>query len=212
MNIEEIRKYLEENKDQEDVKNLIAGLKPAPQGIETLLETEDGKRALQPRIDRAVTQAIETYRQKTLPAIVEEEVKKRNPEETPEQKRLRELEDRLNNAENERTKANLLNMAITEATQKGLPIDLASYFVGQDEASTRDNLTRLENAYKAAVTKAVEDKFKQDGRRPSEGGAPDTGVNPWLAETFNLTAQGRLLKDKPELARSYMAAAKLKKK
>lgn len=40
------------------------------------------------------------------------------------------------------------------------------------------------------------------------GGAPSKGVkNPWLKENFNLTEQGKMLKEDPQKARAYMAQA-----
>lgn len=49
------------------------------------------------------------------------------------------------------------------------------------------------------------------GAKPAEGGAPNPGgagtKNPWSKEHFNLTEQGRLLREQPDLAKQLMAAA-----
>lgn len=44
---------------------------------------------------------------------------------------------------------------------------------------------------------------------PNSGGAP-TGINPFAKETYNLTQQGKLLKENPALAKELMAAAGFK--
>lgn len=52
-------------------------------------------------------------------------------------------------------------------------------------------------------------KFK--GAKPPEGGDKGGGggqKNPWSREHFNLTEQGRILRENPELAKQLMAAAK----
>lgn len=50
------------------------------------------------------------------------------------------------------------------------------------------------------------------GTGGSKGGGPKGGKeptkNPWAKETFNLTEQGRILREDPELARSLMGATK----
>ncbi|MNW43790.1 Phage minor structural protein GP20 [compost metagenome] len=53
-----------------------------------------------------------------------------------------------------------------------------------------------------------EPKFK--GAKPPEGSTNKTGgqVNPWKKETFNLTEQGKLLRENPDLAKQLQAAAK----
>ncbi|GIQ70753.1 hypothetical protein DUZ99_02045 [Xylanibacillus composti] len=51
------------------------------------------------------------------------------------------------------------------------------------------------------------------GLKPAEGGDKGNGsgiVNPWKQETFNLTEQGRLLREKPELAKQLKTAAGVK--
>ena len=210
MTLEEIKAYLEANKDTEEVKVYLAGLsKPTPEGVTAFLSTEDGKKLLQPKLDAHFTKGLETWKEKTLPTLLDEEIKKKFPGETEEQKRLRNLEDELAKERQARVKSELVNKATTLATQKGLPVELVSYFVGQDEDSTVNNLTAVENIFQNHIQKAVEEKFKESGRAPNPGASGGTGqTNPWKKETFNLTEQGRLIRDNPELARQMMAQAK----
>jgi hypothetical protein len=210
MKLEEIKAYFETNKDTEEVKNYLAGLsKPTPEGVTAFLDTPEGKKLLQPRLDQHFTKGLETWKEKTLPSLLEEEIKKKFPAETEEQKRLRKLEEELEKERQTRIRAELMNKATTLATQKGLPVELVSYFVGQDEESTTNNLIALENIWQQHLQKAVEEKFKESGRSPNNTGGGGPGqTNPWKKETFNLTEQGRLLRDNPELARQLMAQAK----
>ena len=210
MTLEEIKQFFEQNKDNEDVKNYLAGLsKPTPEGVTAFLDTAEGKKILQPRLDAYFTKGLETWKEKTLPNLIDEEIKKRFPGETEEQKRLRKLEEELAKERQARVKSELINKATTLATQKGLPVEIVSYFVGQDEEATTNNLTALESIWQQHLQKAVEEKFKESGRSPNNTGGGGPGqTNPWKKETFNLTEQGRLLRDNPELARQLMAQAK----
>lgn len=210
MTLEELKKFIEENKDNQEVQNYLKGLYPiTPEGVTSFLDTEAGKKLLQPKLDQHFTKGLETWKEKTLPTLLDDEIKKKFPGETEEQKRLRKLEDELAQERQARVKSELINKATTLATQKGLPVEIVSYFVGQDEEATTNNLTALETIWQQNLEKAVEAKFKESGRSPNPGGGGGPGqINPWKKETFNLTEQGRLLRDNPELARQLMAQAK----
>jgi transposase len=178
MTLEEIKQFFEQNKDNEEVKNYLAGLsKPTPEGVTAFLDTAEGKKLLQPRLDQHFTKGLETWKEKTLPSLLDEEIKKKFPGETEEQKRLRKLEEELAKERQARVKSELINKATTLATQKGLPVELVSYFVGQDEESTTNNLTALENIWQQHLEKAVAEKFKDNGRSPNAGsGAPKSTI------------------------------------
>lgn len=210
MSLEQIKQLIEANKDNQEVQNYLAGLsKLTPEVVKGYLDTEEGKKILQPRLDAYFTKGLETWKEKTLPSVVEEEIKKKFPGETEEQKRLRILEEELSKERQARLKSELQNKATTLATHKGLPVELVAYFVGQDEDTTVNNLTVLENIWQQAIEKAVEAKFKENGRLPNPGGGSGGAqINPWKKETFNLTEQGRLLRENPELARQLQAQAK----
>ncbi|MCK9328116.1 MAG: DUF4355 domain-containing protein, partial [Bacteroidales bacterium] len=148
MPLASLKKIIEENKENQEVQNYLKGLYPiTPEGVTSFLDTEAGKKLLQPRMDSHFTKGLETWKEKTLPSLLDEEIKKKFPGETEEQKRMRKLEDELANEKNARIRSELVNKATTLATQKGLPVELVSYFVGQDEDSTVNNLTAVENIW-----------------------------------------------------------------
>ncbi len=209
MTLEELKAFLEDNKDNQEVMNYLRGLIMTPEGVNAFLDTEAGRKLLQPKLDQHFTKGLETWKEKTLPSLLDEEIKKKFPGETEEQKRLRKLEEELAQERQARLKSELQNKATTLATQKGLPVEIISYFVGQDEDTTISNLTALENIWQQALEKAVEAKFKDSGRSPNPGSPGGPGqTNPWKKETFNLTEQGRLLRENPELAKQMMAQAR----
>jgi acetylornithine deacetylase/succinyl-diaminopimelate desuccinylase-like protein len=129
-------------------------------------ENEEGKKWLQSLTDSRVTEAIKTYEKKTLPKKVEEEINKRFPPETEEQKQIRELRQKLEQIEQEKIRETLRNKALSVATEKQLPTKLIDFFIGQDEETTMKNLAVLEEAFSAAVQQAVEARFKDGGRTP----------------------------------------------
>ncbi|WP_426578881.1 hypothetical protein P5490_019880 [Bacillus altitudinis] len=75
MNIEEIKQFLAENKDDEEVKMFVGELSAvSADKVKGFLETEEGKKVLQPRLDQHFTKGLETWKADDLEKIVEEEV------------------------------------------------------------------------------------------------------------------------------------------
>jgi Domain of unknown function (DUF4355) len=136
-------------------------------------ENEEAKKWLQSLTDSRVTEAIKTYEKKTLPKKLEEEITKRFPPETPEQKQLRELQQKLEQIEQEKIRESLRNKALSVATEKQLPAKLVDFFIGQDEESTLKNLAVLEEVFSSAVQQAVEARFKEGGRNPKPSNPND---------------------------------------
>ena len=171
MDINEVKAFIESNKDNPEVTAYIGGF-ITPDRVKGFLDTEDGRKVLQPKLDGHFTKGLETWKANSLPKLIEDEISKRFTAETPEQKKIRELEQKWEQAESARVRESLLNKATKEATQKGLPLDIIDHFVGQDEDSTVAALAKLETAWQAALQSAVEGKFRENGRTPPKGDAP----------------------------------------
>ena len=207
MTLEELKQFLEDNKDNEEVQKYLEGLYIVPKKVKTFLETDAGKKLIQPMLDSYFSKGLESWKEKTMPGLIEEEIKKKFPDETEEQKRLRKLEEELAKERQARTKSELINKATTLATQKGLPVEVVHYFVGQDEEETVNNLTALENIWQSNIEKVVSEKFKENGRIVDPSKKDDPKNNPWSKKHFNLTEQGRILRENPELAKKLKAQA-----
>lgn len=173
------------------------------------LEDETVKNWLQSEKDRHFSKGLDTWKEKSLPELLESEIKKRYPDETDEQKQLRELKLQFDQLQQEKQKETIRNQAYKEATEKGLPLQLLDFFVGGDLESTQANLTTLETVWNEALKAAVGETFKANGREPHKGTQSTNNiVNPWKKETFNLTKQAQILKENPELAKTLQSQAK----
>lgn len=207
VSLEELKQFLEDNKEDKEAQEYLEGLYLVPKKVKAFLETDAGKKLIQPALDSYFTKGLETWKEKTMPSLIEEEIKKKFPDETEEQKRLRKLEEELAKERQARTKSELINKATQLATQKGLPVEVVHYFVGQDEDETVNNLTALENIWQANIEKVVSEKFKENGRVVDPSKKDDPKNNPWSKKYFNLTEQGRIIRENPELAKKLMAQA-----
>lgn len=210
MTLDEVKQFFADNKDDEQVKQFLSSLSVInPDKVKEYLTTDEGKRLLQPVIDSAVTKGIETYKEKTLPGLVDSKVKELYPAETPEQKRIREQDDRIKKLESDNTKKELRGIALQHITENKLPFSkIVDKLIGNDQETTIANITTFGEVFKSYVDNEVTERLK--GRNPHVNPNPggDPIKNPWSKEHFNLTEQGRLLRENPELAKKYMAVKK----
>jgi hypothetical protein len=165
MKLEDIKKFLSDNKDQDDVKEYLGELsKPTVEGVKGFLDTEDGKKLVQPKLDSHFTKGLETWKQNNLEKLIEEEVGKRNPQKTPEQIELEKLRKEIEDERKARNRETLVNKALKVADEKALPKGIIDFFIADDEETTLTNLSKLEEDYSKAVQTAVDSKFKEHGR------------------------------------------------
>ena len=136
------------------------------QELETWLVTEEGKQWLNPKIDHAVSKGINTFKEKTLPSLISEEIAKANPTDTPEQKRLKQIENDLTQERKLRTKEILKTKVVTKFAEAGISTDIADFVIADDEESTNANVTRVTEVWKSALEKAVSKQLGTNGRLP----------------------------------------------
>lgn len=211
MDFNEVKKWLEENKNNEEVKQYLAGLNPL-EGLtkENAHEYVEKIPELKSYRDSYLTRSIETWKNNNLDKIVSEKLNELNPPETEEQKKLRELTERLNRVEREKQLEALRAKALKRLSEKKLPVELADFLIADDEATTETRLEAVAKIIEAERSKAKEQLFKENGRAPVKSpNNKQTAVNPWKKETYNLTEQMRLLKTNPELAKAMKAEANL---
>ncbi|MEC1900967.1 DUF4355 domain-containing protein [Bacillus atrophaeus] len=176
--LEDVKKFLEENKENEEVKAFVGELSAvSADKVEGFLETDEGKRLIQPRLDSHFTKGLDTWKANNLDALVDAKVKELYPEETEEQKRIRKLEKELKDQKTAAQREKLLNKAVSYASEKQLPADVVEFFIGEDEDSTMKNLGVFEEKYTAALQAAIDGKFKENGRDIDSGSSTPTNQN-----------------------------------
>lgn len=202
---EQIKEFFEANKGTEEVNAFVA------ETGKTFFETDAGKDFLQPSFDRATTKGIETFKTKSLPSLIEQETQKKlkelNPEETPQDKRIRELEEKLKAQETNAFMANLQSQASKELGTKGLPVELSGMLSFDSEETMRDSVNKLEEMFKPYVESAVESRLKNNGKTPN--GAENTGYDEKAMTKDKLLAMStteatKFYNQNPELFTSLM--------
>ncbi|MGX1687499.1 DUF4355 domain-containing protein, partial [Bacillus subtilis] len=82
MNLEDVKKFLEEQKDNEQVKQYLQGLQSVSlEGVKQFVEAdEDAKKWMQSEKDRFFSTSLNSWMESTFPQKLEEEIKKRYPD------------------------------------------------------------------------------------------------------------------------------------
>ncbi|HCT5138647.1 TPA: DUF4355 domain-containing protein [Staphylococcus aureus] len=169
MNIEEVKSFFEEHKDDKEVKDYLNGLKTVSvDDVKGFLDTEEGKRFIQPELDRYHSKGLESWKEKNLEDLIEQEVRKRNPEQSEEQKRISALEQELEKRDSEAKREKLRSNALGKAQELNLPTSLVDRFLGDSDEDTEQNLKALKETFDKYVQKGVESKFKSSGRDVKE--------------------------------------------
>lgn len=201
MNLEEVKQFLEENKESDDVKAYLQGFKQF--GVDEVQnfvgENEEGKKWFDSQKDKFFSKSLETWKTNNLSKIISDEVAKANPSETPEQKRIRELEDMFKNMENAKLRESLKNKALTVANEKKIPTQIIDFFIGQDEESTVSNLGTFESVMETYIKSQVDERLKGSYTPPADNGGNVGEITKDQLSKMPYPERVKLAKEKPDL-------------
>lgn len=179
MTVEEIKKFLEENKEDEQVKSFVEGLQGnksvSVQEIEKLAnENDEVKRWLDSIKDKHASKSLETWKSNHLEKIIQDEIKKANPQKQDWEIELEKVKAELEKERTEKKREQLSKKALSIASEKNIPTSIVDYFLGQDEESTIENLGKFEQAMKTYVDVKVQERIKSSSYTPPSSDG-DTG-------------------------------------
>ena len=137
-------------------------------GLNSLLS---GNKELQGLFDKKVTAGIETFKKGGMQKLIEAEVLKRTGKnETPEQKEIRELKERLDKADQERAKAEMVAKYKDVFNEKKIPSTMLDFLLGEDEETTGANIELFENSMKQYIEAGIKAKLGASEYTPPTGG------------------------------------------
>ena len=206
LTVDVVREWLKANAAQDGVKAFLKELGTAPLTAETVgpwLATDDGRRLVEPIIDRERTRAVKTHDEKTREAneaavkkALDEAIAKANPKETPEQKEIREMRAEMakQKAETERKERQL---ALSEKAQKaGVTALLPKGYLPEDMSELDAELARIRKAIDEMATATVNERLA-GGHKPGSGNGKTAGdgadlKSMTLAQAERLEIEGKL--------------------
>lgn len=175
LTFDQVKAFLEANKDSAEVQAYYKTDVITGDAVKTYLATSEGKKVLQPILDSNFTKGLETWKTNNLDTLVEEELKKRNPDKSPAEIEVEKLRQEIEKERAERARSELAAKALKLAQEKGLPTDVIDFLIGADEETTTANLAKYEEAHTKAIQAAVDARFKGAGRDIDHSPDNDTG-------------------------------------
>lgn len=173
MNKAELLALVNEIDDNADIDEIILSngfAKPITdvEGLNKLLESD---KSLQGLFDKKVTTGIENFKKNGMQKIIEAEVLKRTGKnETPEQKEIRELKERLDKADKEKAKAEMISKYKDVLTEKKIPSNMIDFLLAEDDETTGANIELFENSMKQYIETGIKAKLGDSEYTPPTGG------------------------------------------
>lgn len=173
MNKTELLALINEVDDNADIDEIILSngfAKPITdvEGLNKLLESD---KSLQGLFDKKVTTGIENFKKNGMQKLIEAEVLKRTGKnETPEQKEIRELKERLDKADKEKAKAEMISKYKDVLAEKKIPSNMIDFLLAQDDETTEANIELFENSMKQYIETGIKAKLGDSEYTPPVGG------------------------------------------
>jgi len=195
--------YFAEGDSPENPNNPDNGESETPKKIE--LTEEELQKRIESEADKKLEKALKTARakwEKEFQEKLEQEKKeaerlaKLSEKERKEEelkKREEELERRLKELERKELKAD----AVGVLNEKGLPVEFADFLIAENAEKTLENINLFKEKFDAAVAQKVKEALA--GTPPKKNPTDNNFKNPFSKEYWNLTEQGRLKRENPEL-------------
>ena len=144
-----------ENLTLEELKNIIN-------------ENEGFKAWLSSEKDRHFSTSLNTWKENNLSKEVEKEISKRYPAETEEQKKLRDLELKLQAMEQESKMKELKANTMRVINDKQLDSEILDFVLSDNEETTIANIDKFEGLVERLANKRLEEKYKNANTTPSQ--------------------------------------------
>lgn len=166
------------NETLQGVEGLIKPLDINSIGLEefknVLENNKEAKAYYQSTLDSGIGKGVAAFKEKTLPGIIEEELKKaNNKNKTPEQIKLEELETKLAEMEAQKVRAELQNKYTKTLTEKGFDTNLLDLCFDENEENFNSKLEKITNIIQASTEKEVQTRLKDGEYKPPKSNNPN---------------------------------------
>jgi hypothetical protein len=178
MDINEIKSFLEGNKESDEVKTLIKAFTPS---FEKAMEDDSFQKNMKSYTDSQISKAVEAYKEKGFKSAVESEVMKRleaKEKKDPMQIKFEEMERKQNElleklAEKERAELRAQNKAtaLQALSERKLPTDVLDFFVTDEQEKTQENIEIF-----AGMMESYTQSLKQDSLKNNNVKVPGSGT------------------------------------
>ena len=180
---------------------------PAVYGVEDFkkfMETEEGKKILNPMFDKRVSTAIETWKNNNIEKVVNDELVKRGYVQTEEQKKMMELQNEINSIKKEKEIAEKKAVALAELNANGLNASLVDFLPIDSEEGIRNGVTTFKSILDDLVAQEVKKKTAGTGVKPTDVKTPAPKLTTKDVMKMSYRERNQLAKENPELYKQLM--------
>lgn len=194
----ELLEVLKDIADDSEINETIQGIEGLAKpfdinsiGLDQFKQVLEGNKEVkayyQSALDSGIGKGVATFKEKTLPGIIEEELKKaNNKKKTPEQIELEELKAKFEALEKEKTKADMTSKYTKVLTEKGLNTDLINFVLGENDETTTQNIESIEKIINGAVDNGVKNKLSSSSYTPPSESNVDNSLNAQIASAMGV--------------------------
>lgn len=169
------------------------------ENVEEYLGTDEGKKLLQPKLDKYHSTGLKTWKENNLSKLVEAEIQKQFPAETEEQKLIRQLKQENELLLQKEKRTALVNYANGLATEFGVNPKLVERFVGKDEAETKELMELYKSVYHEDITKGIDAKLQNTDNTPGQSKQNQLGLTKEAFNKLGYSERVRLFQENPNL-------------
>lgn len=168
MTLDDVKKFVQDNKDDAALKEFIGTIATVDDKaiIEKYKVSAEYKDDVKREGDRRATGAVEKFMKDTMPKHLEDEIKKRYPEETALEREVRELKAENAATKAERKREELRNKAVKMLNDKKIGIEFMDFIQAADEDELKNRVEQFHELFSKSIVSAVDEKLKTHGVNP----------------------------------------------
>lgn len=150
--------------------------------LDLIAGTEVGTTYLNSKLDSARSKAVETYKAGKGKELIDTEIEKAkatlraeleakyNPQKSPAELKIEELERKLLEREKAEAEKAMQLLITSEGTKAGIPAEILNFvaptIISEDNDKTLENLTNFKVLWEKGITSGVDNRFKEKGKEP----------------------------------------------
>lgn len=172
--LDDVKSFVDANKDNNDVKSYIASLSPVTldRVKEFVGKDKDGTAWLDSEKDKHSDKTLKTWQENNLDKYYQGRYKKEHPNADPKDTKISELEKQFADMKAESAQKDLLNKTHDYLDRNKVKCRWLDKFVGKDEKETKRNLDDFMSGYKDDVNAGVDARIKGSGYTPPQHNKP----------------------------------------
>lgn len=132
--------------------------------FKSFMDSEKDKHA-----EKVKETALDNFKKNDMKKLIDAEILKRNPQKTPEQLKIEELENKFKDMEKAKAKAEMVAKYKDTLSEKKIPSNLIDFLLGDNEETTDANITLFENSMKTYVDNQVKERISKGSYTPPDG-------------------------------------------